>query len=286
MTGKKLTKAVVGTIAGIEGLLSVFRSAGWLDEHFPEALKPFIEPIYAVCMAIAAVLFIFKSDSGEKASSVTAPVDGATFNAKNLNIENLNLATSSGNASMVQSPPQAAPRVVGRKRGNGPKLIPIYTQNRSCSFPESPDHYFAMAAAFRNDAVSPSDEAVNITTHLTYRHRELGFTYYVNEAMWIERGMNSMDIFPGKTAHLVLAIHMDQSRPKSYTALDISYDSNTASWVTVLSYGLVYGRYDLDIEIKADNYRAFFKCEGELAEDKNDWTTPLEVQKAEGRGNA
>ena len=101
--------------------------------------------------------------------------------------------------------------------------------------------------------------------------------------MWIERDQNSMNIYAGKTCHLALAVQMPDSRPPLFVAADVAYDPQFGSWVNTRSHALAHGHYDLEIEIKADNYRAFFKCEGELGDNRNVWSTPVAVHKAHMR---
>jgi len=286
MTGKKLSKIMVGTIAFADSLLSYFRTAEWIDKHLPDLVKPVLNPGVAVALWVAAIFFIFKPESMEKKDTGPAKGHGPNINAQgDVKIDKLIYTTSSGNAIDVSSQ-TSHPIAEQVKQKSGPHLVPKYTANKWFQFPGEGLEFPGIAAAFRNDVTSPNDEAQNITTHLTYIQRKSGHKIEINEALWIERNQNSMDIFTGKTSHLALAIQVPDSRPPNFLAVDIAYDPRLGDWVTTNIHSLAHGHYDLLIEIKADDYRAYFKSEGELSDRRNVWSTPIEIDEAHMRAHA
>jgi hypothetical protein len=64
---------------------------------------------------------------------------------------------------------------------------------------------------------------------------------------------------------------------------DIAYDLRRGDWKTVKIHSLPHGQYELCVEIKADNYGVFFKCDGELGDDRNVWKVPIKIEPAHMR---
>jgi hypothetical protein len=144
-------------------------------KHFPDALKPFIHPVFAVALALAGIFFIVKYDSGEKKDNGPTTGDGSNINAQgNVVIDRLIYATGSGSASDSSlTATMPVPIEKRQERASGPNLIAKYTDNRWTIFLGKVLNSLVWPL-FRNNVISPDGDATNITTHLTYKHLESG----------------------------------------------------------------------------------------------------------------
>lgn len=266
-----------GSFAVVDGLLNFFKNAEWIAKHLPDSIKPTINPYTAIALGAAAVLLAWrgKTESNERPPSERSGLVGIKADG-DVNITNLNYSASGVTTGQSATPaPQKDVQATRAEQKNGPRLIAKYADSRVIDVPGEELEFHGSVVAFRNDA--NESHAVDVITHLTFRHKESGGQIEVNEALWNERNMSSVDIYRGKTLHLAIAVQIPDSSPVMFITFDVEFAPRSGGWQIANARPLAYGHYDLLIEVKAKNYRVFFECTGELSETKNTWSIPVQV---------